>query len=350
MEIFANHVELYSQRRDLYVKAAKKLRQVLTECMEEASITYLVVKSRAKEVASFEKKSTKESADGSLKYSDPLTEITDLVAARIVTYSEASVEDVCAIIGQKFFLDESADKGKETRDKGEFGYASKHFVAKLLPTYFGIPGYKILEDMRFEIQVRTAVQHAWAEYEHSVRYKGGFPKGANPEIDRGFEAAAVDAERLDREFAEIGRVVREASSGVSQGEKIPTSSSKGNSFARTWLTGASLRSFLEQRYSGVGPSKRMSYDWISGLLVLHGIDSIEELSATLQDVNHELVAQAMGYSYPAMHVRRLDDDLLQSLGQGWIERYKREVPEGKEHLSHLRARRRMLQNAGLWRG
>ena len=53
------------------------------------------------------------------------------------------------------------------------------------------------------VQVRTVLQHAWAEFEHEIRYKGTIPEQDAPELDRRFTLAAGLLELADREFTEI---------------------------------------------------------------------------------------------------------------------------------------------------
>jgi putative GTP pyrophosphokinase len=346
-------VAAYANRRDSYIHAAERLRQLLADCLDEANIGYMVVKSRAKAVGSFAQKSAKtDGATGEAKYKDPLREIEDLVAARVVTYSEGLVDRVAAVVGKRFFLTNALDKGAETRANGEFGYASKHYNARLLPHYREVPGFAALAGLSFEIQVRTVAQHAWAEYEHSVRYKGGYSKGTDAEIDRLFIQAGSDAERLDEVFTKIGARVESLAQDAAPPEPAPQTQELTRQSGQPQITGASLRGFLEERYPqpGTRHSKPHHYDWIAGLLVLSGFDTFEAVSELLRDVDSAAVKRAINHEFPPGQVRRLEDDLLCALGQGWIDGYKREIPEDELHWKHLNARRRMLQDAGLWRG
>ncbi|VDN46192.1 protein of unknown function [Petrocella atlantisensis] len=46
-----------------------------------------------------------------------------------------------------------------------FGYLSVHYIAELKDDAI-IPEHKKLKKLKFEIQVRTLLQHAWSEVEH----------------------------------------------------------------------------------------------------------------------------------------------------------------------------------------
>ena len=54
-----------------------------------------------------------------------------------------------------------------------------------------------------QVQVRTVLQHAWAEFEHAIRYKGTIPEEHVPDLDRRFTLAAGLLELADREFTPI---------------------------------------------------------------------------------------------------------------------------------------------------
>ena len=89
----------------------------------------------------------------------------------------------------------------------EFGYRSVHLIAKLKGSRARSPEYTDLQGIWFEIQVRSILEHAWAEIEHEVVYKSGikYPRSTI----RRFAAIAGSLEILDREFGEIRKERRE---------------------------------------------------------------------------------------------------------------------------------------------
>lgn len=120
-----------------------------------------------------------------------LWDVTDLVALRVATYFEDHLEQVSRLIEQHFRVDftHSADKTKPA------GYRSIHYVCSTA----GAPH----PDFRFEIQLRTVLQHAWAEVEHDLGYK---VDDAMPEaIRRRFSRVAGLLEIADQEFVSIRR-------------------------------------------------------------------------------------------------------------------------------------------------
>ena len=51
--------------------------------------------------------------------------------------------------------------------------------------------------------MRTVLQHAWAEFEHDIRYKGTVPEEHARDFDRRFTLAAGLLELADQEFTTI---------------------------------------------------------------------------------------------------------------------------------------------------
>lgn len=110
---------------------------------------------------------TRSSLEGKLalkggKYAT-LSDITDLVGARIVTFYTDDVDRIASMVEQLFEIDwqNSVDKRK-LHDLDSFGYNSLHYVCTL-------PGYSY----RFELQLRTTLQHVWATINHDIGYKTG---------------------------------------------------------------------------------------------------------------------------------------------------------------------------------
>lgn len=130
-----------------------------------------------------------------------LFEITDLLGFRIVTYSEDLISEFAKLIETEFNVDFNNSINKlHHEDSQKFGYRSLHYVCSL-PEYL-IKNFSHLNgQFKFEIQIRTILQHAWAEIEHDTGYKT--TEQLPREFRRRFSQIASLLEVADREFASI---------------------------------------------------------------------------------------------------------------------------------------------------
>ena len=158
------------------------------------------------------------------------------------------------------------------------------------------------------------LQHAWAEFEHEIRYKGTIPEEHVPDLSRRFTLAAGLLELADREFTEIRARLRRAPSSVDAGAAGALAG--GASDPR--ISGTDLSDFLAARFPDAGWSRTDHYAWISGLLLELGITSLEELGGLLDSLDEEAIEARMAYKYPAGAVRRLDDALLAVFGRRYV--------------------------------
>lgn len=120
-----------------------------------------------------------------------LTDITDLLGVRVVTFYTSDVDKVAALLAHEFDVDwdNSVDKRK-LHDPTSFGYSSLHYVCRLKEG-----------SMPFELQVRTALQHVWSVIEHDIGYKSIVK--IPPEFRRQFSRISGMLELVDDEFTRL---------------------------------------------------------------------------------------------------------------------------------------------------
>lgn len=278
---------------------------LVTRLLDDAGINYLTVTGRTKSVESFAGKASRRLPGGRLAHPKPLTDITDQVGVRVVTYVLADVNAVAQLLSSQLEVREDRDMGRETADAGRFGYSSRHLLVALEEDRAepGIP-----HDRPASVQIRTVLQHAWAEFEHDVRYKGSVPDEHAPDFDRRFTLAAGLLELADQQFTAIrDRHREELTSPAEAGDDDPR------------ISPTDLAAFLAGQFTDAGWSRTDHYAWISGLLLELGITSLSELREVLRGVDVESIETHMGYRYPPGAVRRLDDALLSVYGQRFVE-------------------------------
>jgi ppGpp synthetase/RelA/SpoT-type nucleotidyltranferase len=293
----------------------------VTALLDDAGINYLSITARTKSVESFAAKAER-TVDGRRIFSDPLVEITDQVGLRIITYLREDVDAVATLLTDEMRLLDDRDMGLETAREGRWGYASRHLLV-------GVEG----EQQPASIQVRTVLQHAWAEFEHEIRYKGSIPAEHVPDLDRRFTLAAGLLELADREFTAIRERLRLTTSDGNAADEDASTDPR--------IATPVLATFLGNRYADAGWSRTDHYGWISGLLLELGITSLDELSTVLDTVDADAINRAMGYRYPPGAVRRLDDALLAVFGERYLRLH------GNAHrVGLLQERLKRLRNGG----
>ncbi len=190
----------YKQIRPLYLDFAETAKVLIADILKSNSVKYSSIEARAKGVDSFGNKASKSSENDPAKpkYPNPLEEIKDMAGVRVITFLPQTVEYVCSHIEREFLILERIDKAEKLINEGKLGYQSVHFLAKMRPDRSELPEYQRYKDLVLEIQVRTILQHAWAEMEHDIQYKSAMEIPIL--FQRRFIALAGLLEIADREF------------------------------------------------------------------------------------------------------------------------------------------------------
>ncbi|RNM12827.1 GTP pyrophosphokinase [Nocardioides pocheonensis] len=299
-------VQAYAERQPALQEVTARYVALVTTLLDDAGINYLTITGRTKSVASFAAKAAR-AQPGSPAYDDPLSGITDQVGVRVICYLLSEVEAVADLLAGEFTILDDRDMGRETASQGRFGYASRHI---LLTAAHGAPARRDeTGGLPASVQVRTVLQHAWAEFEHDIRYKGTVPAEHAPDLDRRFTLAAGLLELADREFSEIRARIQVA--GTHRGADGDASDPR--------IDPQDLASFLTGQYADAGWSRTDHYAWISGLLLELGITSLDELAGLLTSVDSSVINARLEYKYPPGAVRRLDDALLAVFGHRYLD-------------------------------
>ncbi len=195
------HTEFLLEQYDELRPTLERMLGLVTNLMEQTlqnnNIEVTTVKARIK---------TRKSLAGKLvlkgsKYAD-VTDITDLLGARVITYYTDDVDRIASIVEQLFDIDwdNSVDK-RRLHDLDSFGYNSLHYICRLPKTVINDPEHPELNTIRFELQLRTTVQHAWAAIYHDIGYKTGVE--IPQEYLRQMNRLAGMLELADDEFSRI---------------------------------------------------------------------------------------------------------------------------------------------------
>ena len=216
-------LEEYRQAKPACDDAAVKVKATLEKVFKKSGLIVAAIESRVK---------TEESLAGKLelkgsKYAS-LADITDIVGVRVITFYIDDVDKVASAVERLFKVDweNSVDKRK-IHEIDSFGYMSLHYICSM----DGFP-------YRFEIQMRTVLQHAWANMNHDTGYKSGVEIPL--EYRRSLSRLSGLLELADEQFSEIRADLADYR------RRIQALVASGN-LSEVPLDGDSFRSFLNTR-------------------------------------------------------------------------------------------------------
>lgn len=196
-----NALKEYGALRANYAKFAAAIEGILRMALRDIAVHN--ISARAKDLERFALKASKpDPADLSRpKYSEPMSQIEDIAGARIITYVLRTLSEVEKVVHREFEVIERSDKGQKLIENALVGYRSIHLIVGMKPDRVKLLEYQEFKDLRAEVQIRTILQHTWAEIEHDMRYKPMFEP--NKELNQRFTALAGLIEVGDREFDQI---------------------------------------------------------------------------------------------------------------------------------------------------
>ncbi|WP_261266361.1 GTP pyrophosphokinase [Streptococcus mitis] len=206
-------VEEYSASRGSYEGCLDYVEKTVESIIKSQSINVHEIIGRVKTVESLEGKVKRKN------YSN-LAEITDLCGIRIITYFSDDVDKIAELISQEFEVDvENTIDKRKSEDPTKFGYVSLHYVVGLKEGTTPSTLYGRFKNIKLEIQIRTVMQHAWAEIEHDLGYKS--KEDIPDQYRRQFSRLAGLIELADDNFLQLKNNINNYEQEVRK--KLPTS-------------------------------------------------------------------------------------------------------------------------------
>jgi putative GTP pyrophosphokinase len=190
-------LEEFDRKEILLRSFSEACARLTSQILSSDNLHVHSVTSRLKERPKLEEKVMREGKDYRA-----LDSVTDVVGVRIITHFEDEVDTIGTIIEREFDIDQvnSIDKRK-ILDPDRFGYLYLHYISTISKDRCKLPEYRLYEGLVCEIQIRSILQHAWAEIEHDLGYKA---KSVIPApVKRRFSRLAGLLELADSEFSRL---------------------------------------------------------------------------------------------------------------------------------------------------
>jgi putative GTP pyrophosphokinase len=211
----------------------------------------------------------------------------------------------------EFRIVERSDKGAELIAAERFGYQSIHYLVKLSAARARLPEYQPFAGTIAEIQVRTILQHAWAEIEHDIQYKSSAVIPV--QIHRRFMALSGMLEIADREFQGIQDADHQLT--VEARARV-----EGGDLDRVEITPDALKAFLDKR---IGPDGRMSeytYDWTARMVRDLGFRTLQQVEKCIDGYGDDQLSRIVTGGRQGQTVR-FEFMLLAGMGENFIKRH-----------------------------
>jgi ppGpp synthetase/RelA/SpoT-type nucleotidyltranferase len=247
-----------------FEEVRKTVHRTIKQTLDDAGLLVAAIESRVKTESSLEGKLELKGS----KYQS-LKDLTDILGLRVITFYIDDVDKVASALERLFVIDwdNSIDKRK-AHEIVSFGYLSLHYICSL-------PDFPY----RFEVQMRTLLQHAWANMNHDTGYKSGVEIPIR--YRRSMSRLAGMLELVDEEFSkmrsELTDYRRQVQALVASGnlDEVP-------------LDGDTFRSYLElkpflalnRRIAAVNQAEIQDVPLMPYLVVLKGLGF-----KTLGDIN-----------------------------------------------------------------
>ena len=303
--------DAYRRVRPGYEAFAEVLDTVLREGFAARSLGVASIETRAKSIDAFaEKAVTPDDADPRRpKYEQPLRDITDLAAARVITFFPKTVESVDAVLAEEFEILEKIDKADLLVKEERLGYQSIHYIVKLRASRIALPEYQRYANIVAEIQVRTILQHAWAEIEHDIQYKS--VETIPTEVRRRFMTLAGLLEIADREFQAIQdedtRIRLEARRSVSEGQ-----------LERVEITPDALKSYLDKKLGPDGRMREWSYEYEARRLRRLGFQNFQQLDECIAGYDDDQLSKLITNTRQGQ-TTRFEFMLMAGMGENFVK-------------------------------
>ena len=176
------------------------------------------IKAREECISKFQRKYLPQLAPAETRY-EIKNYVVDLIGVRVICLYAPDIMEIARLLEEEFDVLDFTDKTREVEVTADtFRYKGLHLDMALSARRKSLPAYARFASVRFEVQVRTAIQDAWSTLDQAIKYKKQVPH----ELSRRINALAALFEIADREFLAIKDQISDFTDGASLGIDQPT--------------------------------------------------------------------------------------------------------------------------------
>lgn len=202
----ASIVTEYHERALVYYDFLAAMHNILVSLLDQRGFKYQISR-RLKTVESIREKIGKRSRGG--KVYGRLADVEDVAGIRVVFLLERDKRRFLAALSSEL----TRDKLELEHHRKASGYRATHVLAQLGRKRLALHEYRRFAGLKCEIQLTSALYHAWSEIEHDILYKrNGHAAPLNPATARGLERQLAGAlnDHLERAGEILERVAARA--------------------------------------------------------------------------------------------------------------------------------------------
>lgn len=193
--------EWYRVRLRLHETFATVLDQEHAQIVKQTGLKTMPIQTRVKTLESFLGKALRRSRSypKRLTYEDLCNEIQDVVGARNTLHMVGDTSPVEGTLKRYVACEEQEVHG--VGNARIQGFPGKHYLVSFTPERVSLTVFRAYAGLETELQVRTVLQHTWAEMQHDLIYK---PRIDVPvDILRRLVGLAEILEVADQEFEAV---------------------------------------------------------------------------------------------------------------------------------------------------
>lgn len=300
----------YEKERHIYLGLVRYARPLIKNLLRASDVPFVDVYARCKTLDSYADKIRKKN------YSDPVNDVTDLAGFRVVALVETDTHKIVEALKKSLKIHDELSLDKSTSlGHDKFGYRSIHLICDLGIARTAFPESIAYKDIKFEIQVRTSLQHAWAEIEHDRGYKldGDLPS----HLKRRFNLLAALLEMADRDFDRLTEDIE------AYQEKLSKKFKRGD--LKEELNSTSVLEFLKTAFSSRLVMKALTQNRKNPViqeLKIFGVKTISDLATLfseefMRSLGPEHPIHANGILRVAMIIKDMDKYFSQCWQNHW---------------------------------